>query len=202
MPDVRFRDAIPSDGSDLALLTDAATRRLVSWFWDAATETGQSSFEVGRNIVLSSPSSLSHYTRWRVASVEGRVVGGINSYVLDTAERPDSVQDSSVTTPLVELKELAVGSWYVSVASVFPEARGQGVGRAILNEAEGTGVSSVSLLVASFNPRAMELYERVGFSERSRRAFVPFPGSDAGGDWILMVKEISDPQSDLAALTI
>lgn len=191
---VRCRPAIAADSSDLAILADAATRRLISWVWDSAAQLGQSSFEVGRNTIHSNVESLSHFTRWRVAERNGTVAGAINGYRLTPAQETDPRSDQEVLAPLNELKAIATDTWYVSVASVFPESRNEGIGRALLADAQQVaaeaGQTSVSLIVASFNPSAKRLYELIGFIEWERRPFRPFPGSDETGEWILMVQEL------------
>lgn len=189
-----FRAAREADSSDLAILADAATRRFVSWVWDAGAAPGQSSFEVGRESIRSDPRSLTYLTKWRVAERDGRVVGGLNSYPLSDAVNPAMADDNDVVRPLNQLKAIAAGTWYISVASVFPEFRSQGIGHAVLTEAQrladDAGVGALSLLVASFNPGAKSLYERFGFAESARRPFGAFPGSGESGDWILMVKDL------------
>jgi len=106
---------------------------------------------------------------------------------------PDSPA-APVLRPVNDLKRIAEGSWYISVASVFPENRGEGIGHAILTlgeeKARAAGCSRLTLLVGSFNEGAHRLYERFGMHEGARRPFVPFPGSDPTGDWILMVKDL------------
>lgn len=196
---VHLRDAALGDSSALAILADAATRRLVSWLWDSTTSPGQSSFEVGRASIRSDIQSTSHYSRWRVAELDGSLVGGLNSYQIvesAAATKPAPRDAVDVVGPVNELKSIAAGTWYVSVASVFPEWRGHGVGQSLLFEGERlareAGVGQLTLLVASFNPRALSLYLRFGFREWERRTFRSFPGSDADGDWILLVKDIDD----------
>jgi ribosomal protein S18 acetylase RimI-like enzyme len=194
-PADRIRCAVAADCPSLALLADAATRRLLSWTWDAKANEGQSSIEVGAEIIREDTSSPNHMSQWRVAERNGRLAGGLNSFLLPPAVaiEPTSTM-SDVVRPPAELKAVAAGTWYVSVASVLPEFRGRGVGRALLDEAErlahAAGIDRVTLLVGSFNDGAHRLYERVGFAEWERRTFVPFPGSDPQGDWILMVKEL------------
>ena len=48
----------------------------------------------------------------------------------------------------------------------------------------------MTLMVGSFNSGARRLYERFGFHEAGRRPFVPFPGSDPEGEWMLMVLDL------------
>lgn len=55
---------------------------------------------------------------------------------------------------------------YIQIVAVTPEARGSGVGTALVNFAEERifeNYPNVFLCVSSFNPRARELYERLGY---------------------------------------
>ncbi|MEM7094315.1 MAG: GNAT family N-acetyltransferase [Actinomycetota bacterium] len=188
-----IRDALPQDASHLAILADAATRRLVSWLWDEGASPGQSSLEVGRTLILDHTDSPTHLSNWVVAEQAGLIVGALNSGVLD-APPPPSKRSAEVLRPLNALKDLVVGSWYVAVASTHPEFRGQGVGRMLLAHGERSaaaeGCDSITLMVGSFNEDARRLYERIGFAEQARRPFHPFPGSDDPGEWILMAKPL------------
>ena len=44
-----FRAGRPEDASDLAILLDAASRRIASWYWGTMAAPGQSWLEVGRS---------------------------------------------------------------------------------------------------------------------------------------------------------
>lgn len=195
--EVQFRVASEDDCVSLAVLADAASRRLMSWTWDAKAAPGQSSFEVGREIIRSDTSSPSHRSSWIVAEYDGGLAGGLNSYRMPPAEQAAaaSSETAEVLRPLTDLKAAAEGTWYVAVASVFPEFRGKGIGWAILGEAAKRAsvdhADKVTLLVASFNHDARRLYERLGFYEWQRRPFVPFQGSNEAGDWILMAQNLA-----------
>ena len=69
------------------------------------------------------------------------------------------------------------------------------IGKRMLDEAEriarAAGKDRLTLLVGSFNARAHRLYRQVGFRDWDRRPFVPFPGSDEPGEWILMIKDLA-----------
>lgn len=193
---IGFRAGERDDAASLALLADAATRRLVSWVWDQTADVGQPSLEVGRQIVCDDETSLNHLRHWRVATRNEHLVGGLNSYLLPPTVLPDDPVIAAVVQPTVELKAIAEGTWYVAVAAALSDARGQGVGRALLSEADRLAAAAqcrtVSLLVGSFNIGAHRLYTRLGFTEWARRPFVPFPGSDVPGEWILMRREVVD----------
>ena len=96
--------------------------------------------------------------------------------------------------PLNALKGVAAGTWYLSALALYPEQQRKGLGRTMLAEAEAVaraaGADWITLMVGSFNSGARALYQQVGYAEWDRRAFLPFPGSDAEGDWILMRKDL------------
>ena len=58
------------------------------------------------------------------------------------------------------------GSPYIASIAVAPEARGEGVGTALLDAAERLSPKAryIFLCVSSFNPRARALYERHGYT--------------------------------------
>lgn len=194
-PAITIRPARQEDSSHLALLNDAATRRLSSHLWGLSAQTGQSAFEVGRTLIATAADHFSHFSNWHVAEVAGQVAGGLNGWALPVAV-PEGYLDTSppVTRPLNALKMVAGGTWYIVAAAVFPEFRGGGVGEALLTHAAETGrakgFARVTLMVGSFNTDARRLYQRLGFTEWERRPFTPFPGSDPHGDWILMKKDL------------
>lgn len=187
-----FRPATPEDCAHLVILADMATRRLMSFLWGLAAIPGQSACEVGRNIILYNEQHFTHFKNWRVAEHQGRIIGGLNCYVI--ADMSDAPATTDVVKPLNELKALASGTWYISSAAIYPEYQGKGAGKALLAEAQRLAISAkqsrLTLMVGSFNERAHALYLQFGFREWAHRPFTPFTGSDTPGEWILMVKDL------------
>ena len=76
----------------------------------------------------------------------------------------------------------------------FPEERGKGHGPTVIaracQAARDAGHHRIALEVESPNTGAISLYRKCGFAEWERRTYVPFPGSDDEGDWILMAKDL------------
>lgn len=188
-----LRAAELRDCADLAVISDMATRRLSSFIWGGAALTGQSSFELGRAAIRSNAAHFAHYPNWQVAQCRGGVAGAINGYVI-ADEASDPAQGPAFLQPLAQLKEMARGTWYISALAVYPEFRGQGIGLALLGWAEAKARrlrhTQLTLMVGSFNAHALPVYRRFGFAEWDRRAFIPFAGSDPGGEWILMRKAV------------
>lgn len=193
MSELKFRAAQPNDCAHLALLADMATRRLTSHLWGLAANAGQSAFEVGRSIIRNDAKHFSHFNNWRVAELDGDVVGAINTGVLPPPTTPLQPMPEATSAPN-ELKALAKGTCYLSAAALYPEHHGRGLGSALIHEATSqaqlTGAGQLTLLVGSFNARAHKLYLRCGFEEWARRPFTAFPGSDSPGEWVLMRKAI------------
>ncbi len=191
MSELEFRPAVQDDCADLALFADMATRRLTSQLWALAANAGQSAFEVGRSIIRNDTQHFSHFSNWRVAQLDGTVVGAINTCILqESAGPPQPVPE--ILRGLNALKALATGTCYLSAAALYPEHQGRGFGTALINEAVSQSLiakaEQLTLLVGSFNPRAHKLYLRCGFDEWARHPFTAFPGSDSPGEWILMRK--------------
>jgi ribosomal protein S18 acetylase RimI-like enzyme len=190
-----IRPATEADCATLALVNDAATRRLASFLWAQSAAEGQSPFEVGRSLIRHQREHFSHVSNWVVAEVDGQVAGAMNTWYLPTGVTAEDIARSPpVLQPLNTLKAVAGGTWYVVAVSVLPEWRGRGVGQALLGNAEqqarARGLPRLTLMVGSFNTGARRLYAHLGFEVWDRRPFTPFPGSDPAGEWMLMRKDV------------
>lgn len=192
---VTFRAGRPEDSSDLALLFDAASRRICSWYWSTLAAPGQSWFEVGRGRVLNQTDKAGHHSKWHVAEAEGRIIGALFGFsVPDPYDQPDLNEVGAPLRALVELEIVAKGCWLLQAVALFPEYRGNGYGPALIERAcqaaRDAGHRRIALEVESPNTGAISLYRKCGFAEWDRRTYVPFPGSDDEGDWILMAKDL------------
>lgn len=193
VPPIAFRPATPDDCAHLVLLSDMATRRMISFLWGQSAAVGQSAFEFGRDIILNEESHFLHYTNWRVAEFGGRVAGAVGGYLLPPASAAPA-GGVELVAGLNELKAIAEGTWYISAAALYPEFQGHGFGAALIAEGEAmaraAGKARVTLLVNSLNPRAHGLYRKVGFAEWDRRPFPGFPGGEGESELVLMVKNL------------
>ena len=190
-----FRAGRPEDASDLAILLDAASRRMASWYWSTLAASGQSAFEVGRGRILNQPETTSYHSNWHVAEVAGRTVGAFFGFsVPDPYDRLDLNEFPPPLRAMFELEVVAKGCWLLQAVALFPEDRGKGYGPAMIaracEAARDAGHRRIALEVESPNFGAISLYRKCGFVEWERRVFVPFPGSDDEGDWILMAKDL------------
>ena len=190
-----FRQGRPEDSSDLALLLDAASRRMASWYWGTLAAPGQSWFEVGRGRILDKSDSDSYHSNWHVAEAGGKVIGALFGFSLpDPYDRLDLNELAPPLRAMFELEVVAKGCWLLQAVALFPEHRGKGHGPALMaracQAARDAGHRRIALEVESPNTGAISLYRKSGFAEWERRPFVPFPGSDDEGDWILMARDL------------
>lgn len=195
MPHPSFRRATEADCSDLVILGDIAARGIMSWIWSNLAEPGQSWIEVGRERLRTLPELRSHHSNWHLAVLQGRTIGAFFGLRLAPAPATmDWSEVSDILRPLAEMEHLAQGCWLLQAVSLFPEFRGQGLARPLLLQAEvvakASGAARIVLQVEEVNQTACQCYFRLGYSEWTRRPYVPFPGSRDSGDWILMAKDL------------
>lgn len=192
--DISIRKARKSDASDMTVLVDAAAHGLALYFWSQTEDWGDAAsvLEMGRQRALREDSAFC-YRNGVIAEFDGQVAGLLIGY-----RQPDSVDPSSLAglsnliRPLVELENEAPGTWYVNVLATHMEARGRGVGSALLKEADRlageTGAKGLSVIVEDTNAGARKLYERHGYQLAAERPYVSFSGSGQSDTWQLLVK--------------
>lgn len=136
-------------------------------------------------------------------SCHGDVIAMLHGYVVDGASPAagaslSEVDVSGVSEVLQPYAALEFpGSYYISGIAAYSYYRNRGIGRALLGKAEtearALGCTRMSLIVFEANDYARRLYEREGWVEVARRPIIPHPRIQiAGGDAILMVKELAD----------
>ena len=190
-----FRAGTPDDSSDLAILFDAASRRICAWNWSTLAAPGQSWLEVGRDRIRNQTGLSSYHTKWHVARRQGQTVGAIFGFSVPDPYDPIDLTDVPATFhPMIEMEMTARGCWLLQAIALFPEHRGKGYGPVLMEKASeaarAAGHRRIVLQVESPNAGAIALYCKCGFTEWERRPYLPFPGSDDSGDWILMVKDL------------
>jgi ribosomal protein S18 acetylase RimI-like enzyme len=199
MAKIGIRPATTADATHLAAFVDMASEGLALHLWERMRQPGQTLFEIGRSRALREEGSFS-YRNAHMADVEGVVAGALVGYqiaeVHDRNLRVAGDQNApampAFVEGLIELESMAPLHWYVNVLAIYPEYRGQGVGKALLAHADKLGretaAKGMALIVASENAGARRLYEKSGYRETARRPLVAFPGFHHGGDWVLMTK--------------
>jgi GNAT superfamily N-acetyltransferase len=109
--------------------------------------------------------------------------------------KPDALEEDNHTPvspqfrPLEELEAEAWGTGYINMMSVAEAWQGQGIGTALLLDAERwRGPRGMSLIVSNENTKARRFYERNGYAEATRRRKVKETWQTPGTEWILLRK--------------
>ena len=191
-----FRIGTADDATTLALVMDAAGRRLPSYFWSQYAADGQSFFEFGREKIRSDTEGKSYYKNWHVAEKNSNFVGAFFGFVVDNPYPEIDYEDEPEWwIPFKELEMLASGTWLLQVISILPEHRGKNYAKDLLLKAEQVALEhsakKITLQVEQVNNIARKAYLANGYQEVARREFIPFPFSNDSGDLILMEKTLS-----------
>ena len=191
-----FRIGTADDATTLALVMDAAGRRLPSYFWSQYAADGQSFFEFGREKIRSDTEGKSYYKNWHVAEKNSNFVGAFFGFIVDNPYPEIDYEDEPEWwIPFKELEMLASGTWLLQVISILPEHRGKNYAKDLLLKAEQVALehsaNKITLQVEQVNNIARKAYLANGYQEVGRREFIPFPFSNDSGDLILMEKTLS-----------
>lgn len=191
-----IRDARKRDCAALAQLINIAGEGLPLYLWRQMAGAGEDPWDIGRERATRDSGGFS-YRNSVVAEVEGNIVGALLGYPV--AAEPEAIDPASTPplfVPLLELENLAAGTWYVNAVATFPDARGLGVGSQLMEWAELTasalGLRGTSLIVSDANRGAGRLYEHLGYEEAARRPMVREQWQNTGDNWVLMIKDRPD----------
>ena len=190
-----FRIGKADDATTLALLFDAAGRRIPCYFWSQYAEDGQSFFEFGREKIRTDTEGKSYYKNWYVAEKNSNFIGAFFGFIVDNPyPEIDYEEEPKWWIPFKELEMLASGTWLLQVISILPEHRGKNYAKDLLMKAEDVareyGAKKITLQVEEINTLAMKTYLKNGYQEVDRRELIPFPFSNDTGDIVLMEKTI------------
>ena len=187
------RSAAKGDCAELAQLINLAGEGLPLYLWQQMAGPGEDPWQIGRERAARDSGGFS-YRNSIIAEVDGKIAGALVGYpVPDEPEPVDPADTPAMFVPLVELENLAAGTWYVNAVAAFPEARGLGLGSELMRWAErraaDLGLRGVSLIVSDANHGARRLYERLGYAETASRPMVRDGWQSGGENWVLMIKD-------------
>lgn len=192
---MRFRAGTIDDATTLALILDAAGRRIPSYFWSLYAAEGQSFFEFGRENIRTNDEGKSFHKNWKIAELDNKLLGAFFGFrVANPYPEINYDEEPEWWIPFLELEEIAAGSWLLQAISILPEFRGHGHANALLaraeEEAKASGAKTITLQVEEINQIALKTYTSNGYAELDRRELIPFPFSQDLGDIILMGKNL------------
>lgn len=186
------RQATAADAAALVDYIVMAGDGMPETIWAGLAGPGESARDVGLRRAARDKGGFS----WRNATLfeeAGATVGCLIGYRLPDAPSPIPDDTPAAFVPLIELENLACGTWYINVLATTPEARGRGIGSHMLAHAREIagreGCRGTSLIVFAGNLGARRLYRRSGYEERARRRVDLDGWAHSGGEAILMVRE-------------
>lgn len=144
--------------------------------------------------------SVKSYEHCLIAHQDHQVAGMI--YAFPIGRLKEAPSDARVTAeglnylaPALELRhQIEAKSYYISAVAVYPEFRGGGIGRRLLEtaalDAQRLGFPELSLLSFEQNELATSLYRRLNFEVTGRSRVIPHPLIRYAGDLLLMRRKL------------
>ncbi len=189
----KFRPATIDDAPVLAELVNYASEGMALYLWEQMAEPGETVWDVGRRRAARDDGSFS-YRNADIIEHDGEAAGCLIGYEIADEVEPVPDDTPALFRPLMELENLAPGTWYVNVLAVVPDHRNKGLGEALLARADNIGRDlgkrGMSLIVSDGNPNAQRLYERCGYEVAAQRAMFKDGWENKAENWILMTKKL------------
>jgi ribosomal protein S18 acetylase RimI-like enzyme len=191
MTELTNRPATVGDAPVLVDFAGMASAGLTQFVWAGMADPGETPRDVGLRRAAGEAGHF-NYQNSTVFERDGRPVAGLVGFPLPESPVEIGPDFPPAFVPFQELENLAPNHWYVNVLGVYPDQRGQGIGAAMLAEAEAlgrkAGSDGMAIIVFSANPGALRLYLRTGYAEVARRR-IAMPGwTHDGCEAILLTK--------------
>ena len=185
-----FRVANEADARELADLVNFAGEGLPLHVWRGLAQDGQDPWDVGRLRQVEKASD----GQVVVVDFGNGAVASLTGYTNGADSEPIGDDFPSLFRPLQELENQALESWYVNVLACYPEYRDKGHGSRLLSLAEqiaqDENVKRMSVIVASNNSGARQLYERHGYEEVATRPCIKDGWETDTEQWVLLLKSL------------
>ena len=189
-PQYRIRPAHKRECRRIAELYRISSDGVADYIWTKLADRGEEILDVGRRRYEREGTPFS-YENCKFVELEDSVVGMLVAFPMEVDERYE--ETDAILVPYSVLEEDQ--SYYICGMAVDEGHRGKGIGKMLLEEAEGTclhlGFSKLSLIVFEQNVQARHLYERYGYVETRRHSVIPHPLIHYTGDALLMVKNVA-----------
>lgn len=189
---IEIRPARPEDAGHLTELVNMAGEGMPLYLWTKSAAPGVDPWEHGR-LRACDPNVGFNWRNSNVALVDGQVAGSLAHYPLPEEPTPIGPDLPAAFVPLVELENEARGTHYINILAVYPDYRGHGVGRRLMQHAETAAQGrDLSLIVENANIAAQSLYRSLGFEQTASRAIVDGGWAASGDRYCLMVRKSTE----------
>lgn len=203
MSDAKIRRATPEDARFLAWVTLAAARsHLPRGFWDLfVPESEEARTALVERLLLADEASWWHWSLFWIAERDGRPGAALAGFDPARLVPPNTAVLAAATASGIDREglsealkrcapvfacfhEAAPGAWIVESVATRPEARGAGLGAAlvahVLAEGQGKGHSLAQLSLMIGNAPAQRLYARHGFAITAEKRDAGFEAALGG----------------------
>lgn len=188
-----IREARADDADHLVRFINMAADDLPLHFWKKTVGPDGDPIALGRERAARETGNFSFRNAW-LAEVDGQVAACLLGYPAALEPEPIAPDTQPLFVPLIELENMAPGSWYLNVLATYPEHRGKGLGSALLAKAEevtrALGRTTISLIAEDTHQDALRLYRAKGFIEVARRPVVKEDWHVDASEWILFTKAL------------
>lgn len=190
---LHIRKATVGDCDILVELMNFAGEGLPLYLWTGLAGPDEDAWEIGRKRAARETGGFS-YRNSLVAEVDGSIAAALIGYPLPEENQPIDYETAPrMFVPVLELENVAAGTFYINAVAAVPEARGLGIGTRLMLVAEqaaaSTGCNGLSLIVSDANADARRLYRRLGYREIAERPVIKEGWANDGEYWILMMKD-------------
>ncbi len=185
----QIRRAVRTDANAIARLFLIASDGLVAYIWSRDKPEDVALLDHGAARYARTNTAFS-FENCHVATIGTDIVGMIHAFQMP--ESDGSVEDDPILSPYADLE--VPGSLYVSGLAISEPFRGQGIGSALLAQAEEQAATygQISLICFEANDGATRLYRARGYLEVMRRPLVPHATLKyTKGDALLLVRQIA-----------
>ncbi|NKB98255.1 MAG: GNAT family N-acetyltransferase [Pseudomonadales bacterium] len=178
---VEIRDAHVTDIPHLAYVSMQASGGIYEAIYEGAIPDRETHLIIEH--IFSRLDATSSFRNCRILESDGKVIGGLHGHAVaasandpgDALIRRDRLY---LVAPFAELHAPS-DSYYISSVALYPENRGGGHGRRLMQDAENIArsmdLAKMSLHVFAENRGAVSLYESLGYEEIQRRPAVSHP---------------------------
>jgi GNAT superfamily N-acetyltransferase len=190
---MKIRQATAADANHLVRFINMAADDLPLHFWKKSVGPDGDPWAYGRERAARETGNFSYHNAWLV-EVQGKVAACLLGYPAENAPGPIDPDTPAIFVPLLELEAMAPGSWYLNVLATYDAFRGQGLGSALLAQAETvarhSGHRTISLIAADTHLEALQLYTAKGYGEVARRPVIGGDWQVSATEWILFTKAL------------
>jgi ribosomal protein S18 acetylase RimI-like enzyme len=162
-------------------------------FWKTIAGSGDSPLSAARRLIVEDTTVPYHHSKAWLIEVEGEVAGGLIGGPV-TAGQGNAAEIPDYMAPLLALEAAAEDHWAIIGIAVYPEFRGRGLARRLLEQAEvlgrAVGASGLSLVVEDSNEPALMLYRSLGFRQHESRGWLVYANRSGPKEWLLLVRSM------------